>query len=205
MVKTRGLQERRQEIITTARRMFQEQGYDNVPMQKIVEEVGIAKGTIFYYFETKEDLLKAVVQDIIKEDAERKLATIEKTSGNALAKFKAMMGLESMAIKYPTILESLHEINNSAMHTQLLAVMITNEAYLYEKLIEQGCSEGIFQTDTPPLVCAEFIIAGIQFLTDTGIYPWLESDVVRRSQAFPELIEAVLKAKPGSFGFMLDK
>ena len=49
---TRGLQERRQEIVKTARRLFQAEGYDKITMQRIVEEVGIAKGTVFYYFET---------------------------------------------------------------------------------------------------------------------------------------------------------
>jgi len=118
MVKvTRGLQERRQEIITTARRLFEAESYDKITMQKVVDEVGIAKGTIFYYFETKEDLLQAVVEDIIQEDAERKKLVIEKTTGNALDKIRAVMGLESMALQYPTVLESLHNVTNAAMHT----------------------------------------------------------------------------------------
>jgi AcrR family transcriptional regulator len=201
---TKGPEERRQEIVTTARHLFESEGYDKVTMQRIVEEVGIAKGTVFYYFESKEELLKAVVEDIIEEDYRRKQALIAVTDGNGLDKIRAVMQLNSMALKYPKILESLHEISNAAMHTQLLAVMINNEAHLYEMLIAQGCDEGIFQTDNP-LECAEFMIAGMQFLTDTGIYPWDESDLMRRMQAFPSLVEAILKAKPGSFGFMLHK
>ena len=202
MVKTRGLQERRQEIVSTARRLFQAEGYDKITMQRIVDEVGIAKGTVFYYFESKEDLLKAVVESIIQEDAERKHVLIEKTTGNALDKMRAVMQLESMALKYPRILEGLHEISNAAMHSQLLGVMVVNEAHLYEKLIKQGCEEGIFHTDNP-LECAEFIIAGIQFLTDLGIYPWSQEDLMRRTQAFPGLVEAILKTQPGAFGFMV--
>jgi AcrR family transcriptional regulator len=204
MVKTRGLQERRQEIVNTARRLFQAEGYDKITMQRIVDGVGIAKGTVFYYFESKEDLLKAVVEDIIQEDAVRKHLLIEKTSGNALDKMRAVMQLESMALKYPRILESLHEVSNTAMHSQLLAVMVINEAHLYAKLIRQGCHEGIFQTDNP-LECAEFFIAGIQFLTDTGIYPWSEADMERRARAFPYLLEGLLKAQPGSFQFMVSR
>ncbi len=199
---TKRPEERRQEIVIAARRLFEAEGYDKVTMQRIVEEVGIAKGTVFYYFESKEELLKAVVEYIIEEDSTRKRLLIEKTGGNALDKIRAVMQLDSMALKYPTILESLHNVENSAMHTQLLAVMINNEAHLYETLIAQGCDEGIFQTDHP-LECAEFIISGIQFLTDQGIYPWSESDLMRRVRAFPLLVEAILKAKPGSFQFML--
>ena len=199
---TKGPGERKQEIVTTARRLFQTENYDKITMQRIVDELGVAKGTVFYYFESKEELLKAVVEDIIDEDATRKRLVIEKTSGNALDKMQAVMQLESMALKYPHILERLHEPSNAVMHSQLLAVMITNEASLYEMLIHQGCQEGIFQTDNP-LECAEFIISAMQFLTDQGIYPWSEADLLRRVHAFPSLLEAILKAAPGAFKFMV--
>jgi hypothetical protein len=44
----------------------------------------------------------------------------------------------------------------------------------------------------------------MQFLTDLGIYPWTEEILLRRALAFPRLIEAQLKAPPGSFQFLLD-
>lgn len=205
MVKVlRGLKERREEIIATARRLFQIEDYDAITMQDIVDELGIAKGTIFYYFDSKEALLRAVVENIIEEDRVRKQALIKKAKGNALDKIRALMQLDSMAAKNPIIFEHLHRPSNAQMHTQLLAVMVIQEASLYAELIRQGCGEGIFQTDNP-LECAEFIIAGIQFLTDYGIYPWVESDITRRAHAFPSLVEAILKAKPGSFQFMVDR
>jgi AcrR family transcriptional regulator len=197
--------ERRQEIIATARRLFQTEDYDTITMQKVVEELGIAKGTLFYYFDSKEDLLKAVVEDIIGEDSERKRALIAQMHDkNALEKIRALMQLDSMAAQNPIILESLHKPGNAGMHTQLLAVSVLKEAQLYAALITQGCEEGIFHTNNP-LECAEFIISGIQFLTDNGIYPWTEADIARRAQALPALVEAVLKAQPGSFKFMVER
>lgn len=202
MVKiTRGLEERRQEIIAMARQLFQTQDYDKISMQHVVDALGIAKGTIYYYFDSKEDLLKAVVENIIEEDVVRKQALIEKTKGNAMDKMRALFELESMAAKNPNILGHLHKPSNAGMHTQLLAVTLLRQAPLYGEVIRQGCDEGIFKTDTP-LECAEFMIAGIQFLTDDGIYPWAQVDLMRRAQAFPALVEAMLKAKPGSFQFM---
>jgi len=81
---------------------------------------------------------------------------------------------------------------------------LTKQAPFYGELIRQGCQEGIFQTDAP-LECAEFILSAIQFLTDSGIYPWTQEDLARRVRAFPGLIEVQLKAVPGSFQFMLDQ
>lgn len=200
-IKTRGLDDRRQTIIETARMLFQTKDYADISMQEVVEKVGIAKGTIYYYFQSKEALLQAVVENIIDEDSARKQKVIEKTHGNALERMRALIQLEPIATKYPGILENMHKPGNAGMHTQLLAVTILKEAPLYAAVIRQGCDEGIFHTDNP-LECAEFLISAVQFLTDLGIYPWQTPDLVRRAQAFPSLIEAVLKAPPGSFQFM---
>lgn len=205
MVKsTKGLEERRQAIITTARELFQAEDYDTITMQQIVDTLGIAKGTIFYYFASKEELLKAVVENIMQEDIARKKLVIEKTQGNALDKMRAVIELDPVAKTRKTLLDNLHKPSNAGMHTQLLAISLLHEAQLYEQLISQGCKEGIFKTDTP-LECAEFILSAVQFLTDIGIYPWTNADLVRRAKAFPALIEATLKAKSGSFQFMLNR
>lgn len=201
---SRGLEERRNEIVALARHLFLTKDYEQITMQHMVDALGIAKGTIYYYFTCKEDLLRAVVENIIEEDIARKQALIEKTPGNALDKIRALIELDSMAVKHPAILEHLHKPSNVGLHTQLLATTLIKEVPLYGELIRQGCDEGIFQTNTP-LECAEFIIAGIQFLTDKGIYPWDESDLSRRANAFPAILEAVLQAPSGSFQFMLGK
>jgi len=79
------------------------------------------------------------------------------------------------------------------MHSRQMANAISKLALLYEVVIRQGSEEGIFQTEHP-LECAEFLLAGIQFLTDIGFYPWSQEDLTRRVMAFLALIEAQLNA-----------
>ncbi|HEY5260154.1 MAG TPA: hypothetical protein VIJ46_05840, partial [Rhabdochlamydiaceae bacterium] len=64
--------------------------------------------------------------------------------------------------------------------------------------------EELFTTEAP-LECAEFILSGIQFLTDVGIYPWTQEDLARRILVFPKLIEQQLQAAPGSFKFLAEQ
>jgi AcrR family transcriptional regulator len=52
--------ERRQIIIKSAQRLFQETSYNSLSMAQIAAGAGIAKGTIFLYFETKEELFLAL-------------------------------------------------------------------------------------------------------------------------------------------------
>lgn len=192
---------RKQEIIQTARRMFNTQQYDNTSMQDIIDALGIAKGTIYHYFASKEALLEAVVENIIDENIEHIEALIRGTRRTALEKMKLLIEKGSISTENEDILTALHARGNELLHTRSLAVATIKLAPLYAKIITQGCKEGVFKTDNP-LECAEFIIAGIQFLTDVGIYPWSAEDLKRRARAFPQLVEQQLGAPRGSFDFM---
>ena len=109
-----------------------------------------------------------------------------------------------MAANNAEILEHLHHPGNLGMHIRQLAVALMRQAPLYADLIQQGCEEGLFQTEHP-LECAEFILSAMQFLTDMGIHPWAQEDLIRRAMAFPSMIEALLKAPQGSFQFLLEQ
>jgi AcrR family transcriptional regulator len=193
--------ERRAEIIKTARDLFLTKDYDKTTMQDFMNYLGIAKGTIYHYFRSKEELLEAVVEDIVNEHLEKMEILIQEKPGNALQKMQALIEAGSK-VAAPSVLEKLHERGNEAMHTRLLVATLMKQAPIYAKLIQQGCEEGIFQTNFP-LECAEFILSAVQFLTDLGICPWSQEDLTRRNQAFPKLIEQLLQAPPNSFQFML--
>lgn len=55
-------QQRRQAILAAAWALFQTQQYDDVNMVDVAREVGVAKGTLYLYFQTKEELFLAVLQ-----------------------------------------------------------------------------------------------------------------------------------------------
>jgi AcrR family transcriptional regulator len=193
---------RRQEIVAAARQLFEVKEYDRTTMQDVMDQLGIAKGTIYHYFKSKEELLQAVVEDIVAEDLARKQALMNESSGNALEKVRTLLRAGSLADENAGILENLHSPGNLGMHIHLLAVALMGQAPLYADLIQQGCAEGLFQTEHP-LECAEFILSAVQFLTDMGIHPWAQEDLIRRAMAFPSIIEALLNAPKGSFQFML--
>jgi AcrR family transcriptional regulator len=195
---------RRQEIVATARSLFQLKEYEKTTMQDVMDQLDIAKGTIYHYFKSKEELLEAVVENMVEEDIARKEILMKETSGNALQKIRTLISAGSLADEHGEILEHLHHPGNLGMHIRQLAVTLVRQAPLYGELIRQGCDEGLFQTEYP-LECAEFILSAVQFLTDMGIHPWAQEDLLRRAMAFPPMIEALLKAPQGSFQFMLEQ
>jgi AcrR family transcriptional regulator len=193
--------ERRSDIVEAASQLFQTKEYEKVTLQDVMDRLEIAKGTIYHYFKSKEELLEAVVENIVNQHLVKMQTAMQEAEGNALQKIQALVDAGSK-IGAQSLLEQLHERGNEAMHTRLLVAALMKQAPLYAKLIQQGCEEGIFQTDTP-LECAEFILSAVQFLTDVGICPWTQQDLIRRTQAFPKLIEQLLRAPPNSFQFLL--
>jgi len=193
--------DRRLEIVEAARQLFQEKEYEKTTIQDVMDQLGIAKGTIYHYFQSKDQLLEAVIEKIVNDDIERKQELIKDLKGNALENIRTLLATNTLAADNDQILEQLHQPGNMGMHARLLAVTLIKQAPLYAELISQGCAEGIFQTEYP-LECAEFILSATQFLSDQGIYPWAQTDLIRRVRAFPRLIEAQLKAQGGSFQFM---
>ncbi|MCP4140195.1 MAG: TetR/AcrR family transcriptional regulator [Chloroflexi bacterium] len=196
-------EERRQEIIAAAVKLFGSKGYEKTTMTNVMDTVGIAKGTIYHYFKSKEDLLEAVIEQSVVDYLAEMQAVLDESTGTALDKMQLLITSGQVADEKEEIIEQLHRPGNAGMQTRQLAVTISGLALLYAKVIQQGCDEGVFQTEYP-LESAEFMLSGIQFLTDLGIHPWQPEDLMRRALSFPALLEAQLRAPKGSFDFLIE-
>lgn len=198
--------ERREEIIKAARDLFQSKEYDKATMQELMKTLKIAKGTIYHYFSSKEDLLEAVVEDLIDEELKKKEALIEecrRRNLDAAETIRMLATKDRMAEENEQILDALHQPGNIIVHARQLGRYLTKLAPIYAAVIEAGREEGIFETDHP-LECAEFMLAGIQFVTDVGFYPWSDEEIARRMAAFPSLLEDLLNAPEGAFDFLME-
>lgn len=69
-------QARIQKILDTAEPMFYNQGYRQTTIQDIVKELGVATGTVYYYFRSKEAILEALIQRRMNYFLEQVLLTI---------------------------------------------------------------------------------------------------------------------------------
>jgi AcrR family transcriptional regulator len=82
--------QRRREILDAAARVFYEKGYEAASTRDIAESVGLLKGSLYYYIESKEDFL----YEIIKEQHDGALAALERVrnaEGNALVRMAALI------------------------------------------------------------------------------------------------------------------
>ncbi|WP_216910193.1 TetR/AcrR family transcriptional regulator [Nocardia sp. NBC_01377] len=63
----RDRQEKRDEIVTAARRLYVDAGYDATSMSRLAAEAGVAANTVYWYFTDKDDVLIAVLDTLVEE------------------------------------------------------------------------------------------------------------------------------------------
>ncbi|HEX3002186.1 MAG TPA: TetR/AcrR family transcriptional regulator [Methanoregula sp.] len=62
--------EKQEAILETALRLFTERGFAGTPTSLISKEAGVATGTLFFYFKTKEDLIDTLYRRVKSEAAQ---------------------------------------------------------------------------------------------------------------------------------------
>jgi AcrR family transcriptional regulator len=194
-------EERRGDIVEAARSLFLHKGYESTTMHDVMKALGIAKGTIYHYYRSKEELLEAVLQQLIENERQRVQKVFDDLQGDALSRFRQLIVAISLENHDQAFIDSLHKPANAGMHVRLHAATVTMLAPFFAELCRLGIEEGVMHAEHP-LETAEFILAATTFLTDTGISPWSTERLEKRIMAMPDLIERQLGAPPGSFAFL---
>src|SRR3972149_6009306 len=72
--------ETRKDIMKVAQELFARQGYSGARIQTIADKVGIQKASIYYHFNGKKDLYRAIMFDILRKLDERVTKVLQKKS-----------------------------------------------------------------------------------------------------------------------------
>ena len=81
--------ERRAQIIQAALACFTRKGYNNTTMDDIVAESGLSKGSLYWYFKSKDDLFAEALLSVFMDVGQEAIAALEQCS-TASDKLRAM-------------------------------------------------------------------------------------------------------------------
>ncbi|HPZ04775.1 MAG: helix-turn-helix domain-containing protein [Acetivibrionales bacterium] len=162
---TKDPEERREEIIETAHRLFEEKGYEQTMMSDISQALGISQGLPYRYFRSKLDLLDAVATKLGKD-------FVRFLTGY---KFKPGMNAKEKLDEYFKIIEDigstklvsvLHRKNNSQIHSRISQAAFKSVMPQLIALIEEGNRQKVF--DCPHVAeTAAFLLYGAMSIHDT--------------------------------------
>ena len=198
-------EERRKEILETAERLFITKGYTKTTVNDILKEIGIAKGTFYHYFKSKEEVMDEIIMRIIKEDVAKAKVIVSNPNTPVLEKlFRVLMeqSPKSGDIK-DKIIEQFHQPNNAEMHQKSLVQSIIHLSPVLAEVLEQGIEEGIFST-LYPQETIELLISSAQVIFDDSLFQWKPEEMINRAKAYIKMMEASVGAKEGSFDYMME-
>lgn len=194
--------QRREEILDAAHALFTTKGFQPTTMEDILKVVGIAKGTLYYHFPSKEHILKALVLRIVGqiEQRARKIAT---SSAPAMDKFASI--LRQMRIKdtETELVEQFHAPGNAEFHLLSITAMIEHLTPVLADIVAQGVSEGVFATERP-YDAIELLLSASGILLDHEIMGPNPDELVRRRESLMWASEMLLGARPGSLGLLVE-
>lgn len=198
-------EERRKEILETAERLFLTKGYTKTTVNDILKEIGIAKGTFYHYFKSKEEVMDEIIMRIIKEDVAKAKVIVSNPNIPVLEKlFRVLMeqSPKSGDVK-DKMIEQFHQTNNAEMHQKSLVQSIIHLSPVLTEILEQGIEEGIFSTSYPQETI-ELLLSSAQVIFDDGLFQWKPEEMMRRVKAYIKMMEVSVGAKEGSFSYMLE-
>lgn len=194
---------RRAEILQAASELFQEIGYESTSVDSIVRSAGIAKGTFYYYFKSKDEVLAALAQQLCAEMVARSQIIADDPQLGAIEKFCAIIASQNQTVEAgQALVEDLHRPENRALHERSNIETVLAFGPILAAVVEQGNQEGVFQVDDP-LSTVQFILAGSLFLFGHQMFSWTPEEQAALMQAMLLLIERAFGAVAGSFATVL--
>ena len=189
-------EERKSEILDVAEQLFAAKGFDNTSTNDIINAIGIARGTLYHHFKSKEEILDAVINRIT-EALMRQAETIATDKSIPLLErlTKTVMSLNVESQIGDEVKLQVHKPQNALLHQKMHQQLISGVVPIVAGLIEEGCREGIFSTSYPTeAVEMVMIYSNTAFDELAELTP---GERTKRIQAFIYHTERIMGAEEG--------
>lgn len=191
-------------ILNTMQELFKEGIAGTASVSDIAKRAGIAKGGLYYYFKSKEDVMDALVEREYNNRISNCNQIVNNRNLTALNKFSLLFNTYKNSYIDPSLDKYLHNPQNAAIHQKSLAKILISLSSVVENIIKQGIDEGTFSCEYPKEY-AEFLLSALSFLLDPGIFTWSKEQVYIKMKALADIFEKGLSAKSGSFSFLYSR
>jgi len=188
---------RRREILVTARELFVMKGYEQTSVNDILKIVDIAKGTFYYYFASKEEVLEAIILDIVEEGA-RKAEQIIKDKSIPLVN-RIMMAIMAQTPEFEgseEIKEEMHKVENAKLEQLYTRAMLKRMTPVLREPVIEGMEQDVFHLEYPT-ECIESILLLGHMMFDCDVFEWEMEEYPKKIQAFLRNAERMLGTKEG--------
>ena len=180
----------KRKIFETSMKLFAQKGYDATSIEEITANVGVAKGTLYYHFSSKEEIFEFLIGEgvkLLKNSIEIKT---EKLS-NSLDKIKAIVLIQiKVLVKYEDFMTIvLSEIWGNTSRSLLCQKYIFEYIQEIEQIVKEGIQKGEI-VDTDPNVVASGIFG---FTCSSLIYEKRSNKYISVKKLYQEIEKAFIR------------
>ena len=184
----------KRKIFETSMKLFAEKGYDATSIEEITATVGVAKGTLYYHFSSKEEIFNFLVEEGVKL-LKNSIAIKTDKLTNSIDKLKAIMLIElKVMIKYEDFMTIiLSQIWGTSTRSKMCRGYIFDYIEQIQKIVEEGISKGeIIQAD------ANIIASGMfGFVCSSLIYKLRTEKDIQLQEIFKEINQSFIEKLKG--------
>ncbi|MFC7073353.1 TetR/AcrR family transcriptional regulator [Halovenus rubra] len=142
-----------EEILETAVSILVTEGYESLTIQRLAEELDMTGAGVYYHFESKDELLVAIV-DYLKEELTTELSSVEGPPDERLATmvqemFAAAEAVQQMEMLPPSSQLLLSTTDSNEMLRQSLLELTEACVGQFTETIREGVESGVFETEHP--------------------------------------------------------
>lgn len=182
------MSDKREAILRAAITVFASKGYFNSKVADIASQAGIADGTVYLYFKSKDEILRSIFDAAMVEfisEGRRELAKISSAS-DKIRKI-AELHLERLGADRDLAVVFQVELRGSTKHMQEFSAAGFGEYLdIIRATIEAGQSNGEFRSDIKPIIAAKILYGSL----DEMVTNWVLSS---RQYPLERMVDEVLK------------
>lgn len=154
-------------ILDAAIDLFIEAGFETVSMDVIAQRAGVAKGTLYYHFKSKEGIVDAIVERFVVGAEAAFEAIVGDAALGPLEKLKAL--IDKQVEVYGASFSRLHKMKFIDIHKRTQLAMVNRLAPFHARIVEEGVAAGIWECDYPLEFC-RITMAASSILLDPGCF-----------------------------------
>lgn len=146
----------KRKIFETSMKLFAEKGYDATSIEEITATVGVAKGTLYYHFSSKEEIFNFLVEEgvkLLQNSIDIKTTKYE----NYIDKIKAIVLIQlKIVVKYEDLIKILlSQFWGDDIRNQKCQKHVYEYIEKIEEIVTKGIDKGEIKAGNPMVIASE--------------------------------------------------
>ena len=190
---------KRDAILRAATDVFAERGYFNAQVADVARAAGVAAGTVYLYFRSKDDLLVSIFEKTMREAIQEGRASVEplKDPIERLAAI-ARVHLDRMGRDRSLAVVFQVELRQSTKFMERFSSTLLRE-YLgvIRAIIVDGQKTGVFRKEINPTLAAKLFFGGLDEMATNWVLSRRKYSLVSEADAIVDVFVGGVRGKKG--------